>query len=132
VFSPGVIDAMAGRILLVEDDDNLRSALARLLVRTGYIVMEAGDGRVALLQMSQQPADLVITDMLMPVMEGAQTILALRRMYPGVKIIAISGGGICSAESCLAIARALGAQKVLTKPLIMAEFLDAVRDLTDK
>jgi CheY-like chemotaxis protein len=120
---------MMKRILVVEDDENLRSTLARLLVRTGYEVAEAGEGHEALQRMALQTADLVIMDMLMPDMEGAETILALRRLYPGVKIVAISGGGISSPASLLGIARALGAHKILSKPLIPEEFLEIIRDL---
>jgi CheY-like chemotaxis protein len=67
--------------------------------------------------------------MLMPEMEGAETIVSLRRMHPGVKIIAISGGGITPPDSHLAIARALGAHKVLAKPFILSEFLEAIGEL---
>ena len=82
---------------------------------------------MALRCMAQQPADLVVTDMIMPEMEGVETILSLRRQYPGIRIIAISGGGRSSAETYLKIARLLGTQRVMTKPLGPREFIDAIR-----
>jgi DNA-binding response OmpR family regulator len=107
----------------------LRNTLARLLTREGYEVSEAANGRLALQLMSQQPADVVVTDMLMPEMEGVEMILSLRRRHPGVKIIAVSGGGISSPENYLRIADALGSHKTMTKPLVPAELLAAIRSL---
>ena len=119
------------RILLIEDDDSLRKALARLISRNGYEVIEADNGRTALQKIAGQPTDAVITDMIMPEMEGVETIQALRRGNPGAKIIAISGGGRSSAESYLKIAHALGVQKILTKPLDPWELLAALRDVLE-
>jgi DNA-binding response OmpR family regulator len=120
---------MARRVLVVDDDAAVRSTLAQLLERTGFEVMEAANGKVAMRQISRESADLVVIDMLMPEMEGAETIFALRRFFPGVRIIAVSGGGLCSAEAHLQIARALGSDKILSKPLIPDEFLNAVREM---
>ena len=120
---------MATRILLVEDNEQLRNTLARLLMREGYDVSEAANGRLALQQMSQHAADVVVTDMLMPEMEGVEMILSLRRRHPGVKIIAVSGGGISSPENYLKIAGALGSDKTMTKPLVPGELIEAIRAL---
>lgn len=117
------------RILLIEDDQPLRQALARLISRQGYDVVEADNGRTALQKVAEQPTDAVITDMIMPEMEGVETIQALRRSHPTAKIIAISGGVRSSAEAYLRIARALGAQKILTKPLDPWELLGALQDV---
>jgi len=123
---------MTQRILLIEDYEPLRRALAKLLSQAGYEVKEAWNGQVAMQEMLRQPADLVITDMIMPEMDGAEVISSLRRIYPAVKIIAISGGGISSAETHLAIARALGAHRVLSKPLDSQNLLEVVRVLVGK
>ena len=120
---------MKPRVLVIEDDEQLRQTLGRLLTRAGYETIEAENGRSGMQQMSQSPADVVITDMIMPDMEGVETILAVRRNYPVAKIMAISGGGRSSAESYLKIARELGVHKILTKPLMPWEFLAAVHDL---
>jgi prepilin-type N-terminal cleavage/methylation domain-containing protein len=123
---------MRRRILLVDDDELLRAALAGLLARANYEVFQADNGRVALQKLAQQPVDVVVTDMLMPEMDGVETIVALKRLYPELKIMAISGGGITPAEDHLQIARALRADKVLAKPLLPGEFLQAIDELSRK
>ena len=120
---------MPQQILLVEDDHHLRRMWARLLSQNGMEVTEAENGRAAMDQMLRKPADLVITDMVMPEMDGVETIVALRRSYPGVKIIAISEGGFSPAENCLKIAHKLGAQKTFAKPLVPQQLLEAIREL---
>src|SRR3954471_18006657 len=105
-------------IILADDDVALRAALARLLVLSGYKVLEADDGNGVLLHLTRELAALLITDMLMPGMEGAETISAVRRGYPGVKIIAISGGGLNPPMDYLSLARALGANATFVKPVL--------------
>jgi len=122
---------MSQRILLVEDDPHLRKKWARLLSQHGMEVTEAENGHAAMEQMQRQPADVVITDMVMPEMDGVETIVALRRGYPNVKIIAISEGGFGPTENCLKIAHKLGAQKTFPKPLVTQKVLEAVRELLD-
>ncbi len=120
---------MPHRICLIEDDTPLRTALARFLTRTGYEVVEAEHGRKALEEMAIKPVALVITDMIMPEMDGVETLVALRRDHPKVKIIAISGGGIRTAEQLLELAQMLGAHKTFSKPLNPEELLDAISSL---
>jgi DNA-binding response OmpR family regulator len=120
---------MPHRICLIEDDKPLRTALARYLTRTGYEVVEAEHGRKALEAMAVKSVDLVITDMIMPEMDGVETLVALRRDYPKVKIIAITGGGIRTAEQYLQLAQMLGAHKTFAKPLVPQELLAAISSL---
>ena len=120
---------MAQRILIIEDDKASRNMLAQLLKQGGYEVFEAENGRIAMEQMLRQPVELVITDMIMPVMDGVEIILAVRRLYPDVKIIAMGASGLGPAESCLKIARMLGSHKTVIKPVIPEELLRAVHEL---
>jgi len=120
---------MAQRIFLVEDDEPTRKIFARILAQHGYKVAEASNGRTALEQMHRMPVDVVITDMIMPEMDGIKTIVALRRIYPGVKIIALSESGLAPAETSLKIARALGAHKTLVKPLDPQQLISAVQEI---
>jgi DNA-binding response OmpR family regulator len=120
---------MSQQILLVEDDPRLRKMWARILSQHGLEVTEAENGRAAMEHMLRKPANLVITDMVMPEMDGVETIVALRQSYPGVKIIAISEGGFGPAENCLKIANKLGAQKTFAKPLVLQQLLEAIREL---
>jgi len=81
------------RILLIDDDAPVRRTLRKMLERQGYEVEEAPDGKAGLTLYQENPADLIITDLIMPEMEGIETIMELRRRFPDVKIIAMSGGG---------------------------------------
>jgi len=113
------------RILLIEDDTNLREVLAVTLVNAGHIVAQAVDGRQGVELFDLAPVELVITDILMPGQEGIETIMQLQRREPGLPIIAISGGATHS-KFYLGMAAKLGAQQVLAKPFTPAELLRAV------
>ena len=115
------------RILLVEDDDQLRTMLKLLLTNSGYEVWEACNGERVSQICQQCHPDLVITDLLMPEKEGLEVILELRRRDRNVKIIAMSGGWKGSAESYLPLARKFGAQYTLAKPFSHEEFLKVVQ-----
>jgi DNA-binding response OmpR family regulator len=117
------------RILLIEDDPSVRSFMRRALERAGHDVREAADGRAGLEQLSGPPVDLVITDLIMPNMEGIEFILRLRRRDPALRVIAVSGGGRLSPKTYLDIAQACGAAKVLAKPLPIDEILAAVDEV---
>jgi CheY-like chemotaxis protein len=117
------------RILLIEDHSALRRVLYFNLIKAGYVVLEAIHGADGLRQLRANSVDLVITDMLMPEMDGVEAIQQLRQSFPGVKIIAISGGGLASPDHYLKIARKLGADKTLKKPFTFPELLEAIHEL---
>ena len=114
------------RILVIDDEDLVRDTISRILRTGGHEVAEASDGRKGLALFSKNPADLVITDILMPEMEGIQTIGEFRKIAPRVKIIAISGGGRVGNKDYLTLARELGADAILSKPFRARELLAAV------
>jgi DNA-binding response OmpR family regulator len=126
----GVLDppawAQPARILVVDDEAGVRGFLRKVLEDDGYEVIEAGDGKQALRQARAAHVDLVITDLVMPELEGIETIRALRREVPGVRIIAISGafGG-----QYLTMAQKLGAAAVLNKPVSAELLLATVAEL---
>jgi CheY-like chemotaxis protein len=117
------------RILIVDDNAAFRGPLSLLLQQAGYIVETAGEGCTALRLFQQHSFDLVITDLIMPEKEGLETIMELRRMQPDLKIIAISGGGRLNFDSCLEMARLLGASKTLSKPFTARQILEPVASL---
>ena len=117
------------RILLIEDDEPLRDTLRKTFVRAGYEVDDAPNGTAALQAYRRQRSDVVITDIVMPVKEGLETISELRRLAPDAKIIAISGGAIGSADDYLVMARHLGASRILAKPFSGDEILAMVADV---
>jgi DNA-binding response OmpR family regulator len=118
-------------ILLVDDDEQLRAVLGESLRREGYDVREACDGRQGERMYRERRADLVITDLIMPEKEGLETILDLRQNHPGVKIIAMSGGGRSGFQTGLKVAEAFGARRVLAKPFSRREMLEAVRQVLE-
>ena len=115
-------------ILVVDDDEAFRSVLRRTLVRAGYNVREAADGAAALKSLTDTTVELVITDIIMPNMEGIETIRALRRAYPHLSIIAMSGGGRMKPEGYLEVAKAFGAECILSKPFDNAQLFAAVEE----
>jgi len=110
----------------------MRQMLRETLERRGHIVDEAADGREALQRLTEHQPDLVITDLVMPEMEGIETIQALRRKCPTIPIIAISGGGRVGPENYLSLAEQIGANRTFAKPFRLDEILTAVRELTAK
>ncbi|CAO3433956.1 response regulator transcription factor [Azospirillum doebereinerae] len=115
------------RVLIIDDDDVVRTILLRTLTRGGHEATGARDGVEGVALFRENPADLVITDIFMPNQEGLATIMELRRNAPSLKIIAISGGGARASLDVLPVAEALGAQKTLRKPFTPSEVMDAVR-----
>lgn len=117
------------RVLVVDDEPTVRHLLRFMLERGGHRVEEAGDGLEGVRLFRQQPFDLVVTDIFMPGQEGLETIRELRRDYPGVKIIAVTGGDMAmGADNALKFARVLGAVRVMKKPWDRDEFLGAAEE----
>jgi DNA-binding response OmpR family regulator len=117
------------RILVIDDEPEMRTILRQILEGAGYEVVDASNSREGLSRYSEKPADLVITGLVMPEKEGIETILDLKRRFAGVKIIAISGGGHVGPDDYLSIASGLGAQKTFAKPFNIGELLKAIREL---
>ena len=116
------------QILVIEDDDLVRQAVRMMLERLGHDVAEACDGRDALQRETEEPADLILTDIYMPGMEGVETICEIRRRRPDAKVIAMSGGGAgFEADHSLQIARLLGACGTLMKPFDYEELRTTIR-----
>jgi len=106
------------RILVVDDEENTRLALTRLLAREGYDVKTASNGSEALNQIRIQPVELIITDLNMPVMNGLSFLRELNREQPSSNVIMITAYG--EVESYLE-ALNLGAFEYLNKPVKLDE-----------
>ena len=116
------------RILVIDDDSLSRYTLARILESEGHEVMEAENGSAGMVAARDEAVDLVISDIIMPQMEGIETIAALRKLDPDLPIIAISGGGSLAEKVPLQHARVLGATHALPKPFGPKQILVLVRD----
>src|SRR5262245_58011117 len=109
------------RILVIDDDADLREVMQETLQSAGHEVLLAPDGIQGLELQRASPADVVITDIFMPDKEGIETICELKQEFPGVKIIAMSGGGThVRKPAYLSTASELGADVVLRKPFAPA------------
>jgi len=113
------------RILLVEDDEDLCEMMHNILQNDGYEIEIANNGAQALALDFVEPADLVITDVFMPKINGLETIVEMRKQNPDLHFIAISGGG----KETLSLARKMGAHATLEKPFSCDGLLRAVSKL---
>ncbi len=119
------------RILVVDDDSQIREMLRQMLQNEGYDVVDAADGKEALKRQQEDPADLIITDLIMPEKEGIETIRDLKKEFPDIRIIAMSGGGVVGPEAYLKIARSLGAKKTFVKPIERKKLLAGIREVLE-
>src|SRR3954466_13615623 len=118
------------RILVIDDQEPIRRIIRRALENEGHEVLDASDGELgmALLDRAPAPVDVVITDIFMPGMDGIQTLREIRRRFPSIKVIAISGGDSSGLLDLRQDAELLGAVKSVQKPFTAREIVDAVRD----
>lgn len=116
-------------ILIIDDDPQVLAMLRQRLMRNGYEVIEAADGKEGVKIYRENPTDLIITDLIMPEKEGIEIIIELRRDFPDIKIIAMSGGGRVSPDQYLPMAKGLGARYTFAKPIEMEELLQAINEL---
>jgi len=120
--------APAPSVLIIDDERDTRESLRIILEAAGYSVRTARDGGEGLKLQEAQPADVVITDIFMPVVEGLETIQAVRSRFPRTKIIAVSGGGTAVRSiSYLDSAGMAGADATLSKPVAPEELLALLR-----
>lgn len=117
------------RILIVDDTAEMRELLKNIVELAGHQVVEAESGRAGLERFAAQPADLVMTDIIMPDMDGNELIAKLRAVAPKVKIVAVSGGGRVRNLGVLQVAQKFGADRVLSKPFRKEDVLRVVDEL---
>jgi DNA-binding NtrC family response regulator len=115
------------RILVIDDDIQICEMLSQMLQKEGFEVAYAENGIKAGRIYRAILVDLVITDIIMPDKEGLETIVELRRDFPDIKIIAISGGGRVGPEPYLKMAKSMGAMFTFVKPIDRGELLDAIQ-----
>ncbi len=115
------------RILVIDDDEQVRTVLLRSLEYEGYQVMEAPNGKVGMELIREEPFDLVVTDIVMPEKEGIEIIGELRQYFPETKIIAISGGARnLRANVVLNTAKILGVHCTMFKPFEIDDLLGII------
>ncbi|ULA65320.1 MAG: hypothetical protein LZF86_190623 [Nitrospira sp.] len=114
-------------ILVIDDDPDIRKLLKLALSEVGYTVREAQDGNAGLALAKQERCALAIVDLFMPGKEGLETILALRREFPAIKLIAMSGGS--GHTNLLPVAASFGADQTIHKPYELDRLLASITAL---
>lgn len=127
------------KVLIIDDEKDVRIVLKEVLQRAGYDTTVAADAREGLEKLESDGADLVITDVIMPGIDGVATVERIRENHPDMPIIVISGGGnvapmeyepgAISTSAYLLSATNAGADRTLTKPFERQELVNAVQDL---
>jgi len=125
----GGIGGSMARILVIDDEPVVTQTLRRYLERHGFEVLIASNGDEGIELHAENPADIVVTDILMPGKEGFETIHALREISPGLRIIAISGGGRNEPHTYLRFAQKFGADRAFSKPLDLSVLVSSIREL---
>ncbi len=120
---------MSKRILVVDDDADMRLTLRMALELAGYAVEDAANGREAIERQRRQPADVLITDIFMPDADGFEAIDVFRREFPQTRIIVVSGGAQFTKRDYLPDAELIGADATLQKPFEIDTLLAKLRTL---
>ena len=113
-------------ILIVDDEASIRTLLRKILEEDGHQIREASNGDVGLTLYREAPADLVITDILMPERDGMEVTLELTREFLNAKVIAMTGA--TGDQNFLNVAKLFGAQRVIKKPFSVETIRHLVRD----
>ncbi len=117
------------RVLLVDDDPDLLDAVRRGLEGLGYEVETATNGVEAARRLEKELPEVMVLDIVMPVQDGIETLLELRRRNLELKVVVVSGGGRITSMDYLGAARLLGASRVLEKPFTLEELETAIREV---
>ncbi len=119
------------KILLVDDDKLVRTSLAYALEDAGYDVVQAENGDLGLEALARETFDLVVLDILMPEREGIETIRDIRKKWPTLPVLAISGGDKTGWSDFLRMASTLGANDTMAKPFTASDFVARVKRLLE-
>lgn len=115
------------RVLVVDDDARVRTTARALLEAANFEVVEAESGAAALRTLGSEAVDVVLTDIFMPDTDGIELIHTLHRQTPNLPLVAMSGGGFDDGKDVLAVARLLGAEAIVQKPLTRQKIVGAIR-----
>ena len=117
------------RIIVIDDQEPIRRIVRRALEQEGHEVLDASEGEMGMRLLEQHAADVVITDIFMPGQDGILTLRQIRKQFPAVKVIVISGGDSSGLLDLRHDAELLGAVRSLQKPFTAAELVQTVREV---
>lgn len=116
-------------ILIIDDEEAIRDMLQLFFNSKGFSTATAANGRIGLQRFDEEPPDLLITDLLMPEMDGMEVLMQMRKRSRSLPIIVISGGMSNSSINLLPMAARLGACRTLEKPIDLNELLEIIETL---
>ena len=119
------------RIIIIEDDQIIRESLKEILELNSYEVIAMDSGIDLMKKIHKFKPDILITDIIMPDMDGIEIIIEAKKTLPDIKLIAISGGGMIDSGSYLDTAKSLGADLTLKKPFAPDQLISAIKNLTE-
>lgn len=119
------------RVLVIDDQEPIRRIVRRALEHDGHEVLDASDGEMGMQMLARHSADVVISDIFMPGQDGILTLRQIRKQYPAVKVIVISGGDSSGLLDLRRDAELLGAVKSLQKPFTAREIVESVRSVVE-
>lgn len=114
------------RVCVIDDDDLICDHIAALLTPAGYEVVCADSAKAGLALIAEHRPDVVLVDIIMPDKDGVEVIAEIRRLWPDLRIVAMSAGGQVGPTLYLQIAQTMGAHACLTKPLSLTELTEAL------
>ena len=117
------------KILIAEDDVTLRQSLRTVLESINYLVFEAGNGEEAITLFKNESPDILLIDIIMPIKEGIETIIEMRKLDPRTRIIAMSGGGRLDAQDHLDMVSINLVDAKNFKPFKLQMLLDTINSL---
>jgi DNA-binding NtrC family response regulator len=113
-------------VLLIDDEPMVRKIVRKMLERQGHTIVEAENGRIGLAELRKNPFDLVVTDIVMPEVEGLEVLMNVRQDYPSLPVVVMSGTGHALALRSLDLASKLGATAILEKPFASDALAQAI------
>jgi DNA-binding NtrC family response regulator len=119
------------RILVIDDQEPIRRIVRRALEQAGHEVIDASDGEMGMQMLARHSVAVVISDIFMPGQDGILTLRQIRKQFPDVKVIVISGGDSTGMLDLRRDAELLGAVKSLQKPFTAREIIDLVRSVLE-
>jgi CheY-like chemotaxis protein len=120
------------RVIVIDDQEAIRRIVRRVLERAGHEVLDAADGERGLELLERHPADVVLSDIFMPGMDGIQMLRQIRKQFPAVKVIVMSGGDSSGMLDLRRDAELLGAVKSLSKPFTTHEIVAVVNSVLER
>ena len=121
------------RILMIDDEQLIRSLIVEVLTLDGHEVDQAENGDIGLKLVELHPYDLVITDIIMPEMDGIGVIMSLKEKHPQIKTIVLTGGSLINDKDYLInVSRLMKVDLVIPKPFVVDDLRNAVKELLQK